>query len=249
MCKTLVHRGPDDEGFYIDSNISLGHRRLSCGMMYTSNKSWNKEEVKKFWEENETEFAGDVSSPEIVRLSKKYIGKRVLDVGAGSGALIDLIPNAIGLDLVSKHPRMIKGDISNMPFRYESFDTIFATEILEHLDDETLDKGLDEICRVLREGGGGHLVITVPYKEDMRQNMVVCPKCGATFHRWGHMQVFDEKRMREMLEKKGFEVVKMEILPIGFLATHKILKHFGYFLERVGFISSGNLFVVAVRAK
>ena len=215
--------------------------------MYTSNKSWNKEEVKKFWEENEAEFAGDVSSPEIVRLSKKYIGKRVLDIGAGSGALISQIPNAIGLDLVSKHPRMIKGDISNMPFRYESFDTIFAIEILEHLNDETLNKSLNEIYRVL--DGEGHLVINVPYKEDMRQNMVVCPKCGAKFHRWGHMQVFDEKRMREMLEKKGFEIVKMKILPIGFLATHKFLKHFRYFLERFGFISSGNLFVVAVRAK
>ena len=93
------------------------------------------------------------------------------------------------------------------------------------------------------------MIITVPYKEDMRQNMVVCPKCGAKFHSWGHMQVFDEKRMREMLEKKGFEIVKIKRLPIGFLATHKFLKYFRYFLERFGFISSGNLFVVAVRAK
>ena len=29
MCKTLVHRGPDDQGIYTDSDISLGHRRLS----------------------------------------------------------------------------------------------------------------------------------------------------------------------------------------------------------------------------
>jgi len=26
---TLTHRGPDDEGYYVDDNISLGHRRLS----------------------------------------------------------------------------------------------------------------------------------------------------------------------------------------------------------------------------
>jgi len=29
MTKTLSHRGPDDEGFYIKENIGLGHRRLS----------------------------------------------------------------------------------------------------------------------------------------------------------------------------------------------------------------------------
>jgi len=91
------------------------------------------------------------------------------------------------------------------------------------------------------------LIITVPYKEDLRQNMVVCPKCGAKFHRVGHMQVFDEERMREMLEKKGFEIVEMKILPIGFMATHEFLKHFRYFLKRFGFLSGGNLFVVAVK--
>lgn len=29
MSQALVHRGPDDEGFFIDKNVSLGHRRLS----------------------------------------------------------------------------------------------------------------------------------------------------------------------------------------------------------------------------
>lgn len=29
MCRTLFHRGPDDEGYYINGPIGLGHRRLS----------------------------------------------------------------------------------------------------------------------------------------------------------------------------------------------------------------------------
>ena len=29
MADTLVHRGPDDEGFFIEGPIGLGHRRLS----------------------------------------------------------------------------------------------------------------------------------------------------------------------------------------------------------------------------
>ena len=92
------------------------------------------------------------------------------------------------------------------------------------------------------------MIIAVPYKEDLRQNMVICPICGAKFHRVGHMQVFNENRMREMLEKKRFRVVKIKRLPIGFMATHKFLKHFIYFMERFWFISSDNLFVVAAKA-
>lgn len=71
----------------------------------------------------------------------------------------------------------------------------------------------------------------------------------AKFYRVGHMQVFDEKRMREMLERKGFEILKIKRLPIGFMAEHELLKYFRYFLERFGFISSGNLFLVAVKTK
>src|SRR5687768_15240337 len=29
MCNTLMHRGPDDEGVYLDGCVGLGHRRLS----------------------------------------------------------------------------------------------------------------------------------------------------------------------------------------------------------------------------
>jgi len=29
MMKEIFHRGPDDSGFYIDKNFSLGHLRLS----------------------------------------------------------------------------------------------------------------------------------------------------------------------------------------------------------------------------
>ena len=29
MCYTLVHRGPDDHGIFVDNNVGLGMRRLS----------------------------------------------------------------------------------------------------------------------------------------------------------------------------------------------------------------------------
>ena len=29
MRDSIIHRGPDDEGLFIDKNVGLGHRRLS----------------------------------------------------------------------------------------------------------------------------------------------------------------------------------------------------------------------------
>ena len=205
-------------------------------------EKWDKEDIIKYHTYSKRGYAGDISSTEIIRLSKKYIGKKILDVGAGSGALIDKLPNAIGIDLVPKHPKIIKGDISNMGFHDKSFDTIFATDVFEHLDNDTLIKCLDEIYRILMVSG--RLIITVPYKEDLKQNMALCPKCGAKFHKVGHMQVFDEKRITKMLLDKGFDITRIDILPIGFMATHKFLKYFRKILDQLGFLKSNNLYLV-----
>ncbi|MCK4526060.1 asparagine synthase (glutamine-hydrolyzing) [candidate division WOR-3 bacterium] len=35
MCKVITHRGPDDEGYYSDKNITLGHKRLSIIDLHT----------------------------------------------------------------------------------------------------------------------------------------------------------------------------------------------------------------------
>ena len=29
MCRSIVHRGPDDQGIYVQGNVGLGSRRLS----------------------------------------------------------------------------------------------------------------------------------------------------------------------------------------------------------------------------
>lgn len=204
--------------------------------------SWNKKAVINFHKEYKGGYAGDVSAPEIIRLSRKYIQGRVLDVGSGSGTLVNLIPNAVGVDLVPKHANSVKADITNLPFKDGSFDTAFCTELLEHLCDKDLDQGLNEIGRVLSEEG--HLIVTVPYKENLEENMVVCPNCSAKFHRWGHMQTFDEEKISIIL-RNNFDIVKLKILPIGFMARHKLLKHFRIFLEKIGFLSQKSLFFVS----
>jgi SAM-dependent methyltransferase len=185
---------------------------------------WDKQDVIRFHKQYECNFAGDALSSEIYRLSKKFIKGKVLDIGAGSGALINKIPGAIGIDLVPKHPKVIKADIANLPFEDSTFDIIFATEVLEHLDNKTLQEGIGEIRRVLKNQG--RIIVTVPYKENLEQNMVFCPKCGKKFHRCGHIQVFDEHRIKDILESNGFKLIKLKILPLGFKVYHPYLNYF-----------------------
>jgi len=75
------------------------------------------------------------------------------------------------------------------------FDAVFMIEVLEHLLPEDIDKGLSEVWRVLKPKG--YLVITVPYKEDLLKNMIICPECGAVFHRSQHLQTFDESKVKK----------------------------------------------------
>lgn len=203
----------------------------------------NGNSVAEFWEKNKTDYAGDVLAPEIIRLSKKFIGKKVLDAGAGSGALISRIPGAIGIDLAPKSRDVVKGDITKMSFKDGNFDTVFATEVLEHLSDEILKASLKEIKRVLNPGG--IFIITVPYKENIEQNTIECPKCGESFHRWGHLQSFDEIKMGNILKSNGFAVIKINALPLGSMARHPFLRNFRWFLKKIGRFQSTNLFVIS----
>jgi len=48
MCDVIVHRGPDDEGYYINGNIGLGMRRLSIIDLQTGNQPIHNES-KEIW--------------------------------------------------------------------------------------------------------------------------------------------------------------------------------------------------------
>jgi hypothetical protein len=82
------------------------------------------------------------------------------------------------------------------------------SEVLEHLTDDVLDSTLGEIRRVLKLDG--LFIGTVPANERLIDNQVVCPHCGESFHRWGHVQSFSLSRLREALSSNNFTVQQIE---------------------------------------
>ncbi len=82
--------------------------------------------------------------------------KRVLEVGAGSGELQDIVDNYVGLDLSSTarrffHKPFVQGSATALPFRDGEFDAIWTVTVLEHIPEPEL--ALREMRRVLKDDG------------------------------------------------------------------------------------------------
>ncbi|MFA5106897.1 MAG: class I SAM-dependent methyltransferase [Patescibacteria group bacterium] len=167
-------------------------------------------------------YFGDTVSKLITAMNKKYLVDPIIDVGAGTGAMVALLRrnghrDAIGIDLCPKTDLVQEGLITDLRFPEASFMTAICTEVLEHLTTEQLRAGLKETFRVLRPGG--HLIVTVPFDELLEKNSITCPNCGHHFHRVGHLQSFDKKRMSTLLRESGFNPKKIGVFPFSIMSS------------------------------
>ncbi len=80
---------------------------------------------------------------------------RVLDAGTGRGAYRDLLKTYaeeyVGMDIAPSPATTAVGDAQRLPFAAASFDTVFCSQVLEHVPEPWL--ALSEFRRVLRPGG------------------------------------------------------------------------------------------------
>jgi ubiquinone/menaquinone biosynthesis C-methylase UbiE len=97
-------------------------------------------------------------------------GQRVLEIGYGSGIsflnLNEMYQEIHGLDLLTDvlevrsvfeaigiHPDLRNGNVLQMPYQGDTFDTVLLISILEHLQPSDLEKAFSEVKRVLKPGG------------------------------------------------------------------------------------------------
>lgn len=154
--------------------------------------------------------------------SKCKPGERVLNVGIGNAFLERLLldrkiaiqtldPSRMALNRAAKSlGKRFQGKcgyLENIPFPDHSFDRVICTEVLEHLTATQMQAGFIEIRRVLKPRG--ILNGSVPYRENLRSGMGICPRCSHRFHHWGHQQGgFEQRNMSAWLTRSGFRVLR-----------------------------------------
>jgi glycosyltransferase involved in cell wall biosynthesis len=130
----------------------------------------------------------------------------VLDVGARDGYISNLLAShfasVTALDL--EEPQVsndrvlaVKGDITHLEYPDNAFDVVVCTEVLEHIPPQLLARACSEIGRVAKYG----IVIGVPYRQDRRLGATTCVFCGKQNPCWGHVNDFDEARLKCLFER------------------------------------------------
>ncbi len=94
---------------------------------------------------------------ERVRTMVKLCKGKVLDVGCGCGQYMPLLgEECVGIDYSIEGLKIVKSlkilsNVEYLPFRDNYFDTVFASEVLEHVKDDV--KAVEEMKRVLKDDG------------------------------------------------------------------------------------------------
>lgn len=154
----------------------------------------------------------------IVRLCNIRPGRKVLDIGSGSGWLAKALGNrqasVTSVDLSVKNLFRIKSqlsqnsthfvfaDVYRLPFKDQTFDVVVASEVLEHLNSP--EQALREIHRVLVFGG--RLVASTPYKEIIQYYL--CIHCNKKTPANAHLHSFDEKKLRKLFHDPRFQELR-----------------------------------------
>jgi 2-polyprenyl-3-methyl-5-hydroxy-6-metoxy-1,4-benzoquinol methylase len=204
---------------------------------------WTKDSSTRLWnyysssDAHRTKYFGYRCGQEVARLiSRKLFHKvtKILDYSCGRG---DLLYNCIPF-LKSKHEiyacdmsiksieetsnklknisnffgaTVIKNLPSQLPSR--NFDLVVATEVLEHLNDNELERTLEDIARIVKIGG--YIFITTPFREDLESEKTICPDCGCIFHRWQHQRSWSLDSMQSILRRFKFETVECKTIQWG----------------------------------
>lgn len=156
--------------------------------------------------------------------------QKVLDLGCGTGSFIKLLSKknkqVEGIEISQKVAQIgqkkgLKITISDLhssfPYQKNTFDTITAGEIIEHIYDT--DFFLKEIKRVLKPNG--FLILSTPNIATLGRRLMLLlginPLLETSLdHAAGHIRYFTKKSLNNLLEKHNFKIIKFTSDSINF---------------------------------
>jgi SAM-dependent methyltransferase len=148
---------------------------------------------------------------------------RVLDIGCGAGSVAKAVKrerpdlDVVGCDVsrsalavANVDPEGVEfkaAEAERLPFGDSEFDFVWISDVLEHVDvPETV---LAEVARVLRPGGGFHLVLPLEGQPWTLYRLVGCgTRWTAKVRHGGHIQIFSSNRFKAMANASGLPVTR-----------------------------------------
>jgi SAM-dependent methyltransferase len=108
------------------------------------------------------------SEPQVAALARTLPpGARIVDLGAGGRRIT---PETLCVDFVPWPGTDLAADVQRLPLRDASADLVFATGLLEHVEDDRALLG--EIARILRPGGLAH--VELPFLQQYHEDPIDC---------------------------------------------------------------------------
>jgi ubiquinone/menaquinone biosynthesis C-methylase UbiE len=188
---------------------------------------------QNIWELKGSQLIKQIKRAEVIKRMLKHSKARlILDVGCAEGFITNYLSQlhaqVIGIDIDQslkiaknkvKNASFIYASITHLPFKEETFEAVTLLEILEHLPDTSIDEGITEVNRVLKSGGT--LIVSVPYKEKI--TYIRCIHCGKLTPLWGHIQRFDENKLKSILPQNYAQAEKKHLPNVELISCHKLL--------------------------
>ena len=121
----------------------------------------------------------------------------------------------------------VKADITNLPFKDDSFDVIFCNHVFEHIPDD--DKAMQELYRVMKKGGMGifQIPLDVTRAKTFEDDSITDPNERAKiFGQYDHVRVYGLDYF-EKLRLNGFKVEEINYakkLSPEFIDRYRLMK-------------------------
>lgn len=138
---------------------------------------------------------------ESIKRNSKYASGILLDIGSGNNPykkfFMDKVKDYVSLDRFDFEgikPDII-GDATNLPIKSDSVDTVFSSQVLEHVPEP--QKMIDEIYRVLKKGGV--CILTTHMANPLHGE----PHDYFRFTKYGLRQIFKKFQKIEKIEENG----------------------------------------------
>lgn len=118
--------------------------------------------------------------------------KTIVDIGCGNGVITNVLGEHYQVTAVdrSEHAlsyvttKKVLASADKIPLPDHSFDLVFSSELLEHLEDEVFRNTIREMKRLSKK----YIFITVPNEENPDKLAIRCPNCGYDYNSPLHLR-------------------------------------------------------------